>query len=225
MRYTAATVNKKRTVWYRFFMDTQTSNFKDERRARILDVAREVFYEAGYAGASMSAISARLGGSKATLYAYFSSKEDLFGAIIRERCEAMGRVFEAHIGADDLRRALNDMAHQLMAVIMSDMGTRTVQLIIEEGRRNPILPRLFHEAMEANGGANLQKLLKTAHDRGQIRTPDIPEATKILKSLLFGDFHFKRLLGICPDIPANDMQKHIDRAIDVFMTYYGVEKA
>lgn len=223
MRYMLATVNKKRTVWYRFFMDTQVSNFRDERRARILQVARDVFYEFGYAGASMATISARLGGSKATLYAYFSSKEELFGAIIRERCEAMGRVFQAHIGADDLRKALKAMALQLMNVVMSDWGTRTIQLLIEESRRNPGLARLFNEAMEANGRASLQGLLETARDRGQIDAPDIPEATKILKSLLIGDIHFKRLLGICPDIATVDLNRHIDRAIDVFMTYYGVE--
>ena len=223
MRYMSTTVNKKRTVWYRFFMDTQTSNFRDERRARILQVARDVFYEFGYAGASMATISARLGGSKATLYAYFSSKEELFGAMIRERCEAMGRVFQAHIGADDLRKALKEMSLQLINVVMSDWGTRTIQLLIEESRRNPSLARLFNEAMEANGRASLQALLATARDRGQIDAPDVPEATKILKSLLFGDIHFKRLLGICDGIDAADLNKHIDRAIDVFMTYYGAE--
>lgn len=223
MRYMISTVNKKRTVWYRLFMDTQTSNFRDERRARILQVARDVFYEFGYAGASMATISARLGGSKATLYAYFSSKEELFGAIIRERCEAMGRVFQAHIGADDLRKALKEMSLQLIGVVMSDWGTRTIQLLIEESRRNPGLARMFNEAMEANGRASLQALLETARDRGQIEAPDVPEATKILKSLLFGDIHFKRLLGICSGIDAVDLHKHIDRAIDVFMTYYGVK--
>jgi AcrR family transcriptional regulator len=223
MRYMMRAVNKKRTVWYRFFMDTQTPNFRDERRARILQVAREVFYEFGYAGASMSTISARLGGSKATLYAYFSSKEELFGAIIRERCETLGRVFEAHIGADDLRKGLKDMSLQLMGVVMSDWSTRTFQLLIEESRRNPGLARLFSETMEAKGRASLQMLLKTARDRGQIDAPDIPEATKILKSLLFGDIHIKRLLGVCSDIDAADLNKHIDRAIDVFMTYYGVK--
>jgi AcrR family transcriptional regulator len=60
-----------------------TPNFKDQRRERIIQVARSVFFEVGYAGASMSLISQRLGGSKATLYAYFSSKEELFAAIIR----------------------------------------------------------------------------------------------------------------------------------------------
>ena len=35
----------------------------------------------------MATIAARVGGSKATLYNHFPSKEDLFAAVIREVCE------------------------------------------------------------------------------------------------------------------------------------------
>ncbi|OYW88264.1 MAG: TetR family transcriptional regulator, partial [Sphingobium sp. 32-64-5] len=49
----------------------------DDRRQAILDVATEMFREVGYARASMAAISARIGGSKGTLYGYFKSKEEL----------------------------------------------------------------------------------------------------------------------------------------------------
>lgn len=225
---------KNCTVWYNLQMDTQANkevlpsrdgqapNFRDERRARIIEVAREVFYEVGYAGASMSMISSRLGGSKATLYAYFDSKEQLFGAIIREQCSVMGGLFQAHIGTDDLRQSLTEVSRQLMAVVLSDWGARTMQLIIEESHRNPMLAHLFSEAIEENGRATMKTLLSTAHDKGQIVAPDINEATVILKSLLFGDIHFKRLLNQAP--PSEDhLHKHIDRAIDVFMTYYGLK--
>ncbi len=226
----AAKSSSNCTVWYKFFMDTLNTreiaapNFRDERRARIIETAREVFYEVGYAGASMSMISSRLGGSKATLYAYFSSKEDLFAAIIREQCEVFGGLFEAHIGTDDLRQSLTAVAHQLMSVMLSDWGSRTMQLVIEESRRNPTLSKLFSETIEQKGRATMQLLLQTAHDRGQIAAPDVLEATVILKSLLFGDLHFKRLLNLTPPSEAH-IHKHIDRAIDVFMTYYGLDKA
>ncbi len=169
-------------------------------------------------------ISARLGGSKATLYAYFNSKEDLFAAIIRDRCEAMAGLFQAHIGTDDLRQSLRAVARQLMEVILSDWATRTFQLVIEESRRNPELSRLFNEAIEANGKQTMLALLQTARDKGQIKAEDIGEATVILKSLLFGDVHFKRLLNIGPP-SIEHIHKHIDRAIDVFMHYYGLDRA
>jgi len=205
-------------------MDTQVPNFRDERRARIIETAREVFYEVGYAGASMSMISSRLGGSKATLYAYFNSKEDLFAAIIRDQCAVMANFFQAHIGTDDLRQSLTTVSRQLMSVVLSDWGARTMQLIIEESHRNPGLAALFSEAIEENGRATLKALLRTAHDKRQIEAPDIDEAAIILKSLLFGDIHFKRLLNLARPTE-EQMYRHIDRAIDVFMTYYGLDGA
>src|SRR5471030_3424689 len=59
----------------------------DAKRRAILDVASEVFLAQGYAATSMSEIAARLGGSKGTLYNYFRSKEELFGAFITDTCQ------------------------------------------------------------------------------------------------------------------------------------------
>lgn len=201
----------------------ETPNFKDQRRERIIQVAREVFFEVGYAGASMSLISQRLGGSKATLYAYFNSKEELFSAIIREGCQVMADIFQAHIGTNDLRQSLTQVAREMMAVILSDWGNRTLQLIIEESRRTPELSKLFDNVIETNGRQTMKQMLQTAHDKGQINAPNIDEAAGIFKSLLFGEIHFKRLLNLCPPPSPENLHAHIDRSIDIFLTYYGTD--
>ncbi len=205
-------------------MNSPTPSFKDIRRDRIVQVARDVFYEVGYAGASMSTISARLGGSKATLYAYFASKEELFEAIIREQCGEMAAIMQAHIGSDDLRQTLTYLARELLGTIMSDRAIRTIQLVIEESHRNPGLATLFHNVMESQGKGNMEALLQAAHNKGQIHAPDIPEATRVLKSLLFGDCHFKRVLNIVPEPDPEQLYRQIDLAIDVFMTYYAARR-
>ena len=61
---------------------------RDLRRKAILDIARDIFLSQGYAATSMSQVAARLGGSKGTLYNYFSSKEELFSAMVVEDCES-----------------------------------------------------------------------------------------------------------------------------------------
>src|SRR3546814_7737273 len=48
----------------------------------ILRIAQEHFLQHGYSATSMSHIAESLGGSKATLWTYFSSKEDLFRYVI-----------------------------------------------------------------------------------------------------------------------------------------------
>ncbi|WP_164569017.1 TetR/AcrR family transcriptional regulator, partial [Pseudomonas viridiflava] len=55
----------------------------ESRRTAIVETAASVFLELGYEGASMKEVSTRLGGSKATLYGYFASKEALFVAVVQ----------------------------------------------------------------------------------------------------------------------------------------------
>ncbi|WP_425220105.1 TetR/AcrR family transcriptional regulator [Ralstonia solanacearum] len=54
----------------------------EAKRDAILDVAAGLFGEVGFERASMAEISARVGGSKATLYSYFDSKEALFFEVL-----------------------------------------------------------------------------------------------------------------------------------------------
>lgn len=53
------------------------------RRQEITEVAVRVFNRLGLKGASLSAVAAELGVDRATLYYYFSSKEQLFDDIVR----------------------------------------------------------------------------------------------------------------------------------------------
>src|SRR5205085_7862678 len=49
----------------------------EDKRREIIEIAAQLFEELGYDRTSMSLISQRVGGSKATLYGYFKSKEEL----------------------------------------------------------------------------------------------------------------------------------------------------
>ena len=56
------------------------------KRQQILDGAKRVFLGVGFDAASMNDITREAGVSKGTIYVYFGSKEELFGALIdRER--------------------------------------------------------------------------------------------------------------------------------------------
>ncbi|WP_414058446.1 TetR/AcrR family transcriptional regulator [Rouxiella chamberiensis] len=55
----------------------------EARRQAIIDTATELFQEMGYERTSMNEVARRMGGSKATLYNYFASKEALFEKVVR----------------------------------------------------------------------------------------------------------------------------------------------
>jgi AcrR family transcriptional regulator len=54
----------------------------DERRARILDAASDLFAEGGYEGASMNRIARAAGVSAPVIYDHFSSKKDLYTQLL-----------------------------------------------------------------------------------------------------------------------------------------------
>ena len=62
------------------------------RRQEISDAAIRVFNRLGYNGASISAVATELGIDRATLYYYFSSKEQMFDEIVRVVIEANDQV-------------------------------------------------------------------------------------------------------------------------------------
>jgi TetR/AcrR family transcriptional regulator, cholesterol catabolism regulator len=81
-----------------------------ERRAELIEVATQVFFEKGYDGASLQDIADRLGMLKGSLYYYIQSKEDLLFdvissvhldwlALIRSRAEAPGDPLQRLRGA------------------------------------------------------------------------------------------------------------------------------
>lgn len=61
----------------------KTRHHKEETRARILSVSREIVSEGGFAAISMSSVAAAAGLATGTLYRYFPSKVDLLAEIFR----------------------------------------------------------------------------------------------------------------------------------------------
>jgi AcrR family transcriptional regulator len=61
---------------------------KGRTRRRLLDAARELFYEEGICATGVSALAEKAGVTKMTLYAHFPSKEDLVAAYLEDsdRC-------------------------------------------------------------------------------------------------------------------------------------------
>lgn len=119
---------------------------KAKKRAEIVQVATRLFFAQGYATTTMSAIADELGGSKATLWAHFSSKEDLFAAVIDLQVE---------IFADDVDEVLNGQTFSLPALrraslrfidcLLRENSILMYRLVMSEGERFPEIKEMFYE--------------------------------------------------------------------------------
>jgi len=62
---------------------------KDEVRARIVQVARKIFTRYGFKKATMEEIASATRKGKSSIYYYFSSKEDIFRAVVEKEAQEL----------------------------------------------------------------------------------------------------------------------------------------
>jgi AcrR family transcriptional regulator len=108
----------------------------DDRRQKIIAAAEQLFLARGYAGASVNQIVRIAGGSLATLYAEFGTKEKLFEAVMTRRASA---AFE---GAQQTMRAAGTVTAELQALAariqertLSSDSLALYRLAVAEGPR------------------------------------------------------------------------------------------
>ncbi|MBW8733896.1 MAG: TetR/AcrR family transcriptional regulator, partial [Asticcacaulis sp.] len=169
---------------------------RGDRRELILDVASEVFLKEGYAAASMSEIAARLGGSKGTLYNYFKSKEELFGAYVSRNCE----VHRSQVGEllkidGDARAVLTAYARRYLEVFTSEKTLQNWRVISAESAKSPDIGRDFYESGPLRGARLLAEYLDKAVARGELKIDDTLLAAHQLISLIHGRMIKARLLN------------------------------
>ena len=97
---------------------------RELRRKRILEGALEVFHKKGLEGATMDEIANEAGFGKATLYYYFTSKEEVFCAIMEKGWKPLweeieGIIHEQDVSAHDL---FLDALSKVVLIILQDQN-------------------------------------------------------------------------------------------------------
>lgn len=173
----------------------ETGRGRDRRRA-ILEAARRLFLDRGYAGTSMEAIAAAAGVSKATLYSHFTGKEALFGAIVEERCRNLLAPLEAAANGDAaITDRLRRFAARFTELVTEPEAVALYRLVLAEAPRFPELARTFHACGPERAMARLAEVLAATEGR-EIVAGDPRAAAELFFTLLVGPWHTRVLLGL-----------------------------
>jgi TetR/AcrR family transcriptional regulator, mexJK operon transcriptional repressor len=160
---------------------------KEERREAILAIARRVFLDQGYAGASMSAISAELGGSKGTLWSYFPSKEELFAAVLDDATrEYRAQLTDLLKPGEDVGATVRQFCRSFIAKVSLPDGLRLHRLIASEVGRFPEIGEIFYRRAPLPTQQLLAAFFEQAMDAGTLRRDDPLFAARVLASLCLG---------------------------------------
>ncbi|MES1200783.1 MAG: TetR/AcrR family transcriptional regulator [Pseudomonadota bacterium] len=170
----------------------------------------------------MSAIAARVGGSKGTLYNYFTSKEDLFLACVSRVCEAL-REQMSSLAAEkgDVRETLTRLGRRYVEVVSSEEVVRRFRMIVAEAERAPELARAFYETGPAQGRALLAEYIERAMRQGDLVEADPLRAAGHFLSLCYNNLSKARLCGVEPAPDAATIEREVADGVRIFMAAYG----
>lgn len=192
----------------------------DEKRQAILAVARTVFEEVGFARASMAAIATRLGGSKATLYGYFSTKDKLFAAAMTgahaDRGDEMIAVLE------DLERDVAEALTRFGGAYLIFVTTPQIQALsrtcVAESQFSDVGREVYVRGPQ-RGLEAIATYLRHQTARGRLRVPDPDLAALQFKALIEAGTVEPLLYGVTPRA---DHATIVASAVALFLARYRV---
>jgi len=171
---------------------------------------------------SMDAIASRAAVSKSTLYAHFSSKRAIFGAVVSLGVSPLAAGFPIPERIDDLRLCLNNLAHSYCAMICVPDSLAMYRVVLAESPKQPEIGTIFYTAGIADARGRITDFFRSLSDRDLLyfKSRDEPEtASELFLSMLDGAQHQAALFGVTAPHPT--LARKIEMAVDLLICRFG----
>jgi TetR/AcrR family transcriptional repressor of mexJK operon len=179
------------------------------KHAKILAAANRVFLEQGYGAASMDLIARQAGVSKITIYAHFSNKATLFGAIVEDLAARLTRAIDQlAIAGLQPEQALRRVGAAYLRLALASSSLALHRLIVAETARHPELGQLIHRSGPQTIVATLASYLA---GRAELKLSNPKLAAEQFLGMVLGHRQLGLLLGA---MPAAKTRKTIDQTVD-----------
>ncbi|MEP9355198.1 TetR/AcrR family transcriptional regulator [Xanthobacter sp. KR7-65] len=197
-----------------------------KKRLDIIDGARRVFFRKGFDGASMDEIARAAAVSKATIYVYFQSKADLFGALVQaDRRKSAERLFEFDETDSDVASLLHRIGVTFLTMMIRPDHIRLVRMVIGVAEKFPAVGETFFEAGPCHGGRRLADLLRRQTELGRLDVDDCEAAAFEFLNLCNGKLVKGLMFGLSGQPTPEAIEALVGRAVRVFLAAYGPKDA
>jgi TetR/AcrR family transcriptional regulator, mexJK operon transcriptional repressor len=193
-----------------------------EKAESILTAAWQTFLARGFGAVSMDAIAREAGASKATVYAYFASKEELFGAAITREGERYFRGFSAReLDPHAVAASLAEIARRFLDLVLAPDAIAINRIIISEAVRFPQLGEVFWRAGPERTRIQVEAFLRRAVEAGTLAIADTRVAAEQFIALLRGDIHQRQLLRLDDRVDPKQLAAAANAAVATFLKAFG----
>src|SRR5690242_4439229 len=143
----------------------------------------------------MATISERLGGSKATLYGYFSSKEELLRAVLQcQVASEFDRIMHELQDEPDLREGLIRLGIAYLKKKLSSLPVANIRCIVNQPPCST-MGKEFYDTVIRPAFLGVAKNFEELMDRGRLRRADPWVALMHWKGLNDWDLFERRIIG------------------------------
>jgi len=193
----------------------------DSKRQAILDTALRLFRTQGFDKTSVSEITAAVGGSKATIYSHFPSKEELFVECMMAAAESYmaGTLKHLDTSTADPAAALFDFGRSFLHFICSPDQLEVRRLMIAEAARSGT-GKLFFDKITALR-THVSAFMSACMASGTLRGDDPMLAADHLGALLEAEMLEPLLLHVREGSPSEQVVVlAAKRAVAAFLRAY-----
>lgn len=151
---------------------------KEARPGELLDAALDFFVKKGFAATRLEEVAAQAGVSKGTLFLYFSSKEELFKAVVRENISRL--IFELNVEFPAFEGSSADMLKHCMNTWWTRASTTRAsgltKLMMSEAQNFPSLAAFYQHEVIQPGQSLIRRIFQRGIERGEFRSVDLDYA-------------------------------------------------
>nr|WP_314419191.1 TetR/AcrR family transcriptional regulator [uncultured Erwinia sp.] len=194
----------------------------DEKRNAILAAASAVFQEFGYERASMNEVAKRAGGSKATLYNYFPSKEALFESVVRTYSthyltQAASELDRKDNASLSLEEKLTVFGRRMLSVLTTDSQAMQLYRVVVGEAGHSDIGELFRESGVRESMAALTVLMQASMDQGALSVSSPELRAKQFTSLVKAEVDELLLKREVETLSEDRIQKMVSAAVTLFI--------
>lgn len=191
---------------------------KEARPQELLAAALDLFVERGFNATRLDDVAKRAGVSKGTLYLYFTNKEELFKAVIRENMvpvlDHAEDIIDRHEGHS------KDLFREIVLAWWDRVGSTKLagisKLMMAEAGNFPEIARFFYEEVVVRRDAMIVQVLERGIKRGEFRQIDVQEAISVVAAPIVMLMTWNTSFNACRLEPI-EPQRYLDCFIDIYM--------
>lgn len=181
--------------------------------------AERMFLTHGFAKTSVNAIVREAGGSLATLYAEFGTKEGLFESVLSERARRFFPAAQSRPrNRSEAETELRLLATHMLRRMLSEDSLAVYRVCVHEG---PNFPSLRKAILDAGMPELLNGIAAHLEDLAQGNSMCIEDsqlAASQFVALVQGQLMFRAACGDLPD--AKTRSEHVQQAVRAFLKLY-----